>query len=287
MMGLNVMALSVNLLFTVITLTEGVKLKHMDLRQGVLTEKDYKNGIDIDINNGEPNEKDMFDVAMKKRDGNFYSAIRLTEEQRKIISGEIGLSPILEFAKRWPKRIPYTIPRGFSSNERSKINQAIAQFNAKTCIRFVPKTNEKHFIHITRGRRRWSYVGKIGGRQYLSLGPRRVDTIGTPLQGLMHSLGFMPEHTRSDRDRYVSIMFANIMPGYESFFQKCGRCHDESSTMSESYDKKSLLHYSSYAYSANGRKTIISRSNPDEKLGRTRSLSAIDIRKITKMYSCA
>ena len=97
----------------------------------------------------------------------------------------------------------------------------------------------------------------------------------------------MPEHTRSDRDRYVRIMFANIIPGYESFFQKCGRCHDQASTMNEPYDKKSLLHYSSHAYSANGRKTIVSLSNPMEILGQTHGFSVIDTRKINKIYRCA
>ena len=96
----------------------------------------------------------------------------------------------------------------------------------------------------------------------------------------------MPEHTRSDRDEYVKIMFANIIPGYEFFFGKCGRCHDQSSTMNEPYDKKSLLHYSSHAYSANGRKTIVSQSNPNEELGQNHDLSTIDIRKISKMYQC-
>ena len=34
MMGLNVIALSITMLLTAITYTEGAKLEHMDLRQG-------------------------------------------------------------------------------------------------------------------------------------------------------------------------------------------------------------------------------------------------------------
>ena len=61
---------------------------------------------------------------MEKGDGNFQGDIVLTEEQRKIISGEIGLKAFGEFANTWPKtgnvaKIPYTITSGFSSKEES------------------------------------------------------------------------------------------------------------------------------------------------------------------------
>ena len=107
---------------------------------GELTEEDVQNGIDIDIKNEVPNGKDVFDDAMEKGDGNFQGDIVLTEEQRKIISGEIGLKAFGEFANTWPKtgnvvQIPYTITSGFSSKERAYITRAMTEYSKKTCIR--------------------------------------------------------------------------------------------------------------------------------------------------------
>ena len=82
----------------------------------------------------------MFDEVMEKGDGNFQGDLVLTEEQRKIINGEIGLKAFNEFANRWPKtgnvvKIPYTVTSGFSSNERAYITRAITEYSKKTCIR--------------------------------------------------------------------------------------------------------------------------------------------------------
>ena len=42
----------------------------------------------------------------------------------------------------------------------------------------------------------------------------------------------------------------------------------------------------SYAFSINGRKTIISKSNYNEVLGQRRGLSKIDIKQLNKYYKC-
>ena len=87
-----------------------------------------------------PNGIDVFDDAMEKGAGDFQGDIILTEEQKKIISGEIGVKAFAEFANRWLKtgnvvKVPYTIESGFSSNERAYITRAMTEYRQKTCIR--------------------------------------------------------------------------------------------------------------------------------------------------------
>ena len=105
-----------------------------------MTDEDFKNGIDIDIDNEVPNGKETIDDAIEKGDGNFQGDIILTEEQIKIINGETHLKAFNVFAKKWLKtgniiKIPYTITSGFSSNERAHIARAMTEYHRKTCIR--------------------------------------------------------------------------------------------------------------------------------------------------------
>ena len=61
----------------------------------------------------------------------------------------------------------------------------------------------------------WSFIGKGGGMQPLSLGDGCWST-GTVQHEFMHALGFVHEQSRPDRDQYVKINYTNIDPGNES-----------------------------------------------------------------------
>lgn len=58
-------------------------------------------------------------------------------------------------------------------------------------------------------------------------------------------------------------------------------------TLNLPYDTKSIMHYGNKAFSKNGRKTIISRQKPWERLGgHHKKLSKIDNRQLNKLYNC-
>ena len=66
---------------------------------------------------------------------------------------------------------------------------------------------------------------------------------------MLHTLGFVHEHTRPDRDDFISINFDNIEPGEEKNFEK--RPHGTSDFFEKGsvdskntpYDVLSLLHF--------------------------------------------
>ena len=70
-----------------------------------------------------------------------------------------------------------------------------------------------------------------------------------PVHELVHALGFVHEHTRPDRDSFVSVNFDNIKKGKEGNFQKRPQGYsdffpkDTVNAMNTPYDVLSLLHY--------------------------------------------
>ncbi|CAH2245721.1 astacin-like metalloendopeptidase, partial [Pelobates cultripes] len=107
----------------------------------------------------------------------------------------------------------------YPENEKSTIKAAISQFELLTCVKFVEKTSENDYISIENSNgdvatsssdRCWSVLGKVGGKQSLSLNKNGCMTSGTIQHETMHALGFYHEQSRSDRDDFVKIIWFYI-----------------------------------------------------------------------------
>lgn len=58
-----------------------------------------------------------------------------------------------------------------ASNDVQVIRNAIADFNTKTCVKFVERTSQSDYVNFQRGSGCWSWIGKTSrGAQELSLG---------------------------------------------------------------------------------------------------------------------
>ena len=84
----------------------------------------------------------------------------------------------------------------------------------------------------------------------------------TPVHELLHTLGFVHEHTRPDRDDFISVNTENIEAGKEGNFGKRTRGFsdyfgkDSVNTRNTPYDILSLLHYGPRDFSKNGEDVI-------------------------------
>ncbi|MBD4895290.1 hypothetical protein GUF81_06200, partial [Xanthomonas citri pv. citri] len=76
------------------------------------------------------------------------------------------------------------------------------------------------------------------------------------------------------RDDYVTIMFDNIEAGAEHNFDKYDATYI--TQFGYTYDYGSVMHYSAYAFSSNGEKTIVT-VDPNAVIGQRDGLSATDI----------
>ncbi|KAL7633441.1 UNVERIFIED_CONTAM: hypothetical protein RMT77_016312 [Armadillidium vulgare] len=190
---------------------------------------------------------------------------------------------IKEEEKKWNNGIiPYEIARSYDGNERAQIAKAIAQIHQETCIKFKARQGENDYIYITKGNGCSSSVGRVGGKQTVSLGAGCV-YFGIILHELMHAVGFWHEQSRADRNDYVRINWGNIRNGMEYNFQKYDWTIIQN--LGVNYDTVSIMHYGENAFAIDrSRPTIV--ANDGSKIGQRTHFSRRDTEKINKLYRC-
>lgn len=165
-----------------------------------------------------------------------------------------------DIANRWNGGYMYftinngtNIPLGGSLD--TKIRAAIAYWNSRFPNILVPRTNQSSFVTFTftSGVCR-SPVGRIGGQQFIELDD--VCSQGNITHEIAHALGFPHEHTRNDRNSFVSINWSNIPAANQLNFQQypAGTTVDYGN-----YDFGSIMHYGLRAFASN---TSVNTINP-------------------------
>ncbi|XP_066144375.1 hatching enzyme 1.2-like [Euwallacea fornicatus] len=216
------------------------------------------------------------------------------EELGEYAEGDIlfprrGKNGLIAESARWPNGvIPYSIDGYFNIDSLNMINRAMSLYHKYTCLKFRKRTStDTDYISIVNTNTGcWSSVGRIGGKQDVNLqSPSCTYKVGTPIHELMHAAGFLHEQNRFERDDFVTIAWSNIRKGHENNFDKA----DATKTIGFGipYDYRSVMHYSSTAFSVNGQKTIIPKDGSKvAKMGQRDGFSKGDLTKINKMYKC-
>ncbi|XP_069384083.1 high choriolytic enzyme 1-like [Paralichthys olivaceus] len=177
--------------------------------------------------------------------------------------------------------VPYTIASHYSSRERSIIERGLQSFKDVSCIRFVERTGQRDFLSIQSDSGCYSYVGRRGYAQTLSLDRQGCLYHSTVQRELLHALGFHHEQCRSDRDQYIQILWENIQPGLEYAFDKI-----DTLNMDTPYDYSSVMQYERFAFSANNKATMVPIPNTNVELGMSSQMSSNDILRLNRLYKC-
>uniref|UniRef100_A0A3B3QY50 Metalloendopeptidase n=1 Tax=Paramormyrops kingsleyae TaxID=1676925 RepID=A0A3B3QY50_9TELE len=192
----------------------------------------------------------------------------------------------------WPKsanglvEVPYVISSGFSTSDIQVIQSAINAFSSKTCIRFTPWTSQSDYLSIENLYGCYSSIGKIGGKQVVSLMESTCLIGGIVQHELNHALGFYHEHVRSDRDRYVRINWKYVDPNETFNFDKQNTtneitAYDYGSVIKDTYQTKET------AFTIKpGMDTITPIPDETAQIGQRNGLSQSDILRINKLYGC-
>ncbi|XP_060784593.1 high choriolytic enzyme 1 [Neoarius graeffei] len=187
----------------------------------------------------------------------------------------------------WPKSVdgfvyvPYIISPLYDTIDRITIEMGMLDISSATCVKFVPRTHQADFVDIQPKFGCWSFLGRLGGPQPLSLQTPACMWSGVASHELMHVLGFVHEQSRSDRDRYVTILWENIIEGQKHNFKKY-----ETNNLNTIYDYDSVMHYGRYAFSEDGLPTITPKPDPNIPIGQRDGPSRLDIHKINLLYNC-
>lgn len=173
----------------------------------------------------------------------------------------MGRNGMVAESYRWVNgEVPFELNGNFDARAMDLIEKAINAYHQNTCIKFIPRrSTDRDYITIQSDNSGcWSSVGRTGGRQVVNLqSPGCTSKIGTIIHELMHTVGFLHEQNREERDSFVAIMYSNIRNGYENNFIKAAR--GTTSGFGVGYDYGSVMHYSENAFSVNGQPTIVTK----------------------------
>jgi len=185
--------------------------------------------------------------------------------------------------------IPYTMTDAFKGKrgQQKVLTKVIADYAKVTCIRLVPRTNEPNYVEFQDYGGCSSHFGQVGGKQALTLDDGCVMyNYGTAMHEIMHTLGFMHEQMRPDRDSYINIQWENVPAGAKDQFIAVP--NKDTDFLSSSYDMKSLMHYGRNAFAKDYKTNTIVTKDPKfmDVIGQREYFSDCDIAKINKLYKC-
>jgi hypothetical protein len=196
-----------------------------------------------------------------------------------------GRSGISDTSYRW-STFRIFIERAFTSSERQAIVDEVEYLRGLLpCVRFqvVRRVPSGDYVHVTKEDDGChSQLGRIGGRQDLNLGPGCFEE-GTVIHELLHAMGIIHEHNRSDRDDFVDILWQNMDPQMQDQFEKVS--DREFSNYGVAYNADSVMHYDSYSTSANGQPVVLTKAG--REIGWQTEIQQSDIDKLQNMYGCS
>ncbi|XP_073240398.1 uncharacterized protein [Porites lutea] len=225
----------------------------------------------------------------------FEGDILLTQQQKDLINASKNASNIQardlvrDTSKLWIDAVvPYLLADDLNLESRGYIDSAISEWSGKTCLQFREKTyDDEDYIEFVYEVGCSSYVGRIGGRQTISVGNADGSIIcrhGNIVHEIAHSVGFFHEHSRPDRDDYVNVHWDNVESGYEKNFHK--ETLDTVDSRDVGYDYDSVMHYGEFFFTREPGLRTLEPLDPSASIGQRIGLSEKDVEQGNLLYDC-
>ncbi|XP_014282507.1 hatching enzyme 1.2-like [Halyomorpha halys] len=175
----------------------------------------------------------------------------------------------------------------FSRIQAAALIRNLRILESVTCIKFLPKPpSQEAYIKFRNVRHRCA--ASIGYKPNkvldLYIGWPECQKTGIMQHEILHGLGMWHEHTRQDRNRFITVFWENIARGKEFNF----KLSPEDKTLSLPYDYGSVMHYRAQAFSKTGNEiTLLPRDRSAvHVMGQRKGISMVDIAKLNRLYNC-
>jgi len=183
---------------------------------------------------------------------------------------------------RWPDGIvPFQFSDNITTVSKQRSLDAIQHWTERTGIMFVERTaanaaQYSDYVNFEPSAGCASWVGRVGRDQAIWVSDNC--TTGSIIHEIGHAIGLFHEHTRPDRDNFITVNWDNIVNGKSFNFDVLNAGVDQLGP----YDYGSIMHYGEFFFSDNGRMTI---QAPDGvEVGQRNALSVGDADAVDTMY---
>jgi hypothetical protein len=171
----------------------------------------------------------------------------------------------------WPDaQMYYEIDESFDDTDKANLQAAIDDFHKKTCLRWIPRTNQTAYVWFYRNRNgtacAHSFPQCYGPKQVVHLGFERCARTDNMIHEMGHAACLGHEHDRNDKDNYIT---------------DCGNEKYDNLNGGHLYDYRSVMHYrfpECLVPKMSGVSGYQCRS--------TNGLSVLDAEKLNDMYKC-
>ncbi|WP_298545566.1 M12 family metallopeptidase [uncultured Aquimarina sp.] len=230
----------------------------------------------------------------KEEDGSYSlggSDVRLFEEQLSDKPVAISKNPIPGAdnqklvlggsVRKWPNNTVVYQIQGLSNNVRNELQKSFDEWTSKTSIRFKQRTNESNYVTISSNGQNCNCgvatLGMNGSNGFIRLGSGSTALV--IIHEIGHTLGYLHEQNRPDRDQYIIINYQNIINGAANQFG----VDQNAQLLTGTFDINSTMMYGSYTFSKNGLPTITDRQG-NILPARRAALSNLDIQGTNQAY---
>ena len=189
-------------------------------------------------------------------------------------------------SRPWPGGVvPVQFDRTISSDYRARFMSACEVWSEVANVQCrLRSTRDTNYLFVTdRKERCWTDVGSKTGKQEFNFAFEWCWERTSLIHELGHVLGFMHEHQRPDRDKYLKVYPQHAGDMAYSYAKLSFGPLDKKSA----YDFMSIMHYWNKAYSVNGKAIMVPRSGYEKytnTMGTSKNLTRGDIELVRRVY---
>jgi Astacin (Peptidase family M12A) len=178
--------------------------------------------------------------------------------------------------RKWSNNtVVYVLQSGISSTVQTEIQKAFNEWTTKTSIKFKQRTTESTYVTIKFDGSTCNCgsanLGANGSSGVINLGTRASANVITHELG--HTLGYIHEQNRPDRDTFINVFLDNVLPnGRSQYF-----ISTNSTPLTATVDYNSIMMYKSSTFGNGNGPTMTRKDNGQPVQGFGSTLTSQDI----------